>query len=435
MRRMQRQEHHSEPVQEILGTTPSWIIRWGVTVIAIVFALIVIECSIIKYPRTITSTISIISTNPPSRLEARYSGIIDTIAVANGQPVKQGGLIALLKTPAVYDDVVAVKKFVEHACNVFPLDICVNRLFDSPLDLGSLQDKWTELRSLSREYALYYNRDQFGKRRLLLFDQIQKNQEYYEALLEQRTLIERDAKLQQLSMQRDSVLWGEGLTAQAEYEASQQAYLSKLNSLYSFDANLKSARLNMLTLRHGLNELDIQRRSEEDEFSLRFSRAMQEMLAQIADWMDTYAIIAPFDGTVSLQDFWGVGQHVGIGDVLASVVPNVEVEVEGRMKVSSIGFGQVEKGQTVNVRLNGFPYIEFGILKGVVSRISQVPEKLPDGSVAYNVEVSFPDGLESTYRKTFPFIQDMDGEAEIITRDQRLIEHFIEPIMSLFRNR
>ena len=29
----------------------------------------------------------------------------------------------------------------------------------------------------------------------------------------------------------------------------------------------------------------------------------------------------------------------------------------------------------------------------------------------------------------------MDGEAEIITRDQRLIEHFIEPVISLFRNR
>ena len=78
---------------------------------------------------------------------------------------------------------------------------------------------------------------------------------------------------------------------------------------------------------------------------------------------------------------------------------------------------------------------EFGIIKGEISRISQVPEKTPDGSVAYNVEVSFPHGLVSTYHKTFPFIQDMDGEAEIITQDQRLIEHFIEPIFSLFRNR
>ena len=29
----------------------------------------------------------------------------------------------------------------------------------------------------------------------------------------------------------------------------------------------------------------------------------------------------------------------------------------------------------------------------------------------------------------------MDGEAQIITRDRRLIEQFIDPIVSLFRNR
>ncbi len=121
-------------------------------------------------------------------------------------------------------------------------------------------------------------------------------------------------------------------------------------------------------------------------------------------------------------------------DVKAGVVPDAGVDIEGRMKVSSVGFGLVEKGQTVNVRLNGFPYMEFGILKGVISRISQVPERMPDGSVAYNVEVSFPNGLVSTYRKEFPFIQGMDGEAEIITREQRLIELFIGPVISVFRN-
>ena len=45
--------YHSEPVQEIMGTTPSWITRWGVTVIFTVFTLIVIGCCIIRYPQTV----------------------------------------------------------------------------------------------------------------------------------------------------------------------------------------------------------------------------------------------------------------------------------------------------------------------------------------------------------------------------------------------
>ena len=429
------QKHYSEPVQEIMGSIPSWIIRWGITVITTVFALIVIGCCIIRYPQTIPATISITSANPPSQLEARYSGIIDTIAVTNGQHVKQGALIALLKTPAVYEDIQDVRLFTDSAIHSSLSEIAYNQLFDKKLELGSLQDKWTELRNLAKEYQHYRMLDQIGKKQLLLSEQIQKNKEYYDALLQQRTLIERDTKLQRMAMQRDSVLWGKGLTSQAEYETSQQAYVSKLNNLASFDANLKSAKLHALTLEQGINELSIQRQAEADYFDLRCSRALSELRAQIAGWMDVYAIIAPFDGIVSLQDFWGAGQHVSIGDVLANVVPDEEVKVEGRMKVSSVGFGKIGPGQTVNVRLNGFPYIEFGILKGVVSRISTVPEKMQDGSVAYNIEVSFPGGLVSTYRKTIPFIQNMDGEAEIITRDQRLIEHFIEPIISLFRNK
>ena len=74
---IKKDSDYSEPVQEIMGTIPPWITRWGVIVIAAVFALIVIGCCIVKYPQTVASTISIISTAPPSQLEARYTGIID----------------------------------------------------------------------------------------------------------------------------------------------------------------------------------------------------------------------------------------------------------------------------------------------------------------------------------------------------------------------
>lgn len=36
---------HSEPVQEIMGTIPSWITRWGITVIFGVFVVIFIGCA------------------------------------------------------------------------------------------------------------------------------------------------------------------------------------------------------------------------------------------------------------------------------------------------------------------------------------------------------------------------------------------------------
>ena len=50
-------------------------------------------------------------------------------------------------------------------------------------------------------------------------------------------------------------------------------------------------------------------------------------------------------------------------------------------------------------------------------------------------EVSFEEGLKTSYNKDLPMIQQMDGTAEVITEDMRLISRFINPIISLFKNK
>ena len=98
------------------------------------------------------------------------------------------------------------------------------------------------------------------------------------------------------------------------------------------------------------------------------------------------------------------------------------------MTVPSVCFGEVRVGQTVNVRLNGFPYMEYGMLKGKIRNISSVPD---DGN-GYIIDVIFPDGMVTTYKKKLDLIQKMDGTAQIITKDMKLIERFIQPVRALF---
>ena len=104
------------------------------------------------------------------------------------------------------------------------------------------------------------------------------------------------------------------------------------------------------------------------------------------------------------------------------------MKVIGRTRIPTAGFGKVEKGQIVNVKLNGYPYMEFGVLKGVISNISGVP----DANNCYIAEVTFPHGLTTTYKKDLALIQQMDGTAEIITKDMRLIERYWQPVRALF---
>ena len=429
------EDFHSESVQEIMGTIPSWITRWGVTVIFGIFVIIFIGCCLIRYPQTIASPIVITSSNPPSRIAARFSGLLDTVTVANGGKVRKGDLIALLSTPARYDDVLRVRTFVDD-CSHRPLkDVLSDTMFRSKLELGDIQALWTEAAAVADEYERYLSLDLAGRQTRMTNDRISKNKEYYEYLVAQRDILLEDITIQRRIMDSDSILLRKEAISEYEFQSSRQSYLSKLNSLTGFESSMKSAQMTMLQLFQSVDEIELQRLKEENDFYVRINQCLQRISAQVDVWFETYAIVAPMDGIVSLQDYWSRGQHVNAGDVVASVVPDAVGVVEGRMRVSSMGFGKVVEGQEVNVRLNGFPYMEFGILKGSVSHISSVPEKDSSGEVSYTIEVSFPKGLVSTYGKTFPMIQEMDGTAEIITEDMRLAGQLLYPIKSLFMNR
>lgn len=428
-------DYHSEPVQEIMGTIPSWITRWGVTVIFAVFTLIVIGCCIIRYPQTVDGGISVTSSCPPSELTARYDGLIDRVCVIDGQKVRPGELIALLSTPARYEDILSLNGYLAMSDTLSLETMSGMRILSENLELGSLQGEWSTLQKSFRDYRHYLETNQTAVKKELVRQQIEGQRSHYATLTRQKSLLDREAGMECSALERDSILFAKKAISQAEYETSLKGFLSKMNTVAGFEAGLEATALGILQLEQQLVELDLQRAAETEEYESDIRRQIYRFKAQAAIWLDTYAIISPSEGIVSLQDYWSPGQHVNVGDVIANITPEGPSEVTGRMKVSSVGFGKVALGQTVNVRLNGFPYMEYGMLKGVVANIAAVPEKMQDGSVAYTVAVDFPDGLESTYRKEFPLIQHMDGEARIITKDRRLIEQFMDPIVSLFRNR
>lgn len=433
--------YYSEPVQEIMGSIPSWITRWGVTVIAGIFALIIIGCCIIRYPQTLTSSITLTSENPPSDLASRYDGLLDTVCVVNGQKVSGGDLVALLSTPADYGDIMAVRDLLDSLSSrerdALPDAVSSPSLYEN-YRLGDLQSSWSELVRSCRAYLNWSEIDQSGHQKRLVEEQIGKNREYYGDLLVQKAVLEQDMRYEQAGLERDSLLMAEGAISRAEYEATLKNWTSKKGSLASFEATLTSTQLSILQLRQQLTELEIQKQNEETEHLRGIMQQASQLKAQVAQWLEQYAVISPADGTVSLQKVWSRGQHVMVGDVIASVVPDNGDRVIGRLQVPSSGFGKVEEGQRVNVRLNGFPYMEFGVLKGVVESIPAVPQTVTTAegnSIVYTVEVSFPDSLVTTYGKELPMVQQMDGTAEIITRDRRLIGQFIDPVLSLFKNR
>ena len=71
--------------------------------------------------------------------------------------------------------------------------------------------------------------------------------------------------------------------------------------------------------------------------------------------------------------------------------------------------------------------MEHGMLTGEVSMVSLVPEK-----EGYIVEIRLNEGMMSSYSEQLKLVQEMDGTAEIIADEMRMIYRFINPLKMLF---
>lgn len=435
---MPNRDHvYSSEAQEVLGRIPSWIVRWGVTVIFVIFAGILIGCYFIKYPDTVQAPVVITTINPPADLVSRYDGLIDTIYVEDGQPVESGTLVATLRNAADWHDVQQVAERLRVGDRPYS-EFITETWLNAGYTLGELQSSFADLQSKCRDYRHYLDVDMIGRKQQLLREQIAKNREYYAKLQRQHVLLTRDLDYQRTIHYRDSLLYEENVISAADFEGSSQSLLAKQNSAAGFDATLTSTELQIIQNEQQLIELALQRENETAEYERSINQSRQQLIAQIAQWKQQYVLEAPAAGKVTLVSFWSENQHVGVGDKLASIVPDGTTEVIGRMQVPMAGFGKVKTGQAVNVKLNGYPYMEFGVLKGTIRSISAVPEQTQTQSgqtAVYIAEVVFPGGMLTSYKKELPMIQQMDGTAEIITEDMRLISRFVQPIVSLFKNR
>lgn len=156
--------------------------------------------------------------------------------------------------------------------------------------------------------------------------------------------------------------------------------------------------------------------------------AFKNMRTELNQWIQTFAIVAPYDGKASFSKYWSIGQYVTPGEEVMTIIP-VENQLVGKLLLPTAKSGKVKIGQKVNIKLDSYPYIEFGVVQGTVQAISMMPYEKN-----YLVDVTLPNGLYTNYGKNLQFSQEMPGTAEIITEDVTLFDRIYNPIRSVLVN-
>ena len=103
-------ELRSEEVQEVMGMIPSWIVRWGITLLFGVIILLLIGSCFFRYPDVLTTEMTLTSREPVARLVSRTAGKISYLGVKDGENVGEGTLLAVIENPAETGDVLWLEK-------------------------------------------------------------------------------------------------------------------------------------------------------------------------------------------------------------------------------------------------------------------------------------------------------------------------------------
>jgi HlyD family secretion protein len=440
-------ELKSPPVQEILGRPPRWIIRWGITVILFVIAGLFVGSYFFKYPDVIPATIEVTTDNLPVSLVARATGKLDTLFVVDNEIVEKEQYLAVIENPAKFEDVLLLqlkiknyelKNFSNTEAQSYTeetsygLTVLQSYGLPSAFQLGELQPFYYQFTKACEDYDYFIKADYYNQKINALQRQIALQQQ-----LKQRTRKQCELSREQLSIQErlyasDSILYRQKAVSLVEYESSkntflqvQQAYQSSLSAIDNIQLTITQYEQNIF---------DLQQQSEEKKQTLllALSGAYEALQSQINQWELQYTFKSAISGKISMSKQWQKSQHINAGEVFLSIVPEETAQITGKILLLAQGSGKVKTGQAVNVKFDGYPHMEFGMVKGKVKNISLVPITNQQGKFTM-VEIEFPDNLTTNYGKTLDFSQEMSGTAEIITEDMRLIERFFNPIKSLMK--
>ena len=139
-------------------------------------------------------------------------------------------------------------------------------------------------------------------------------------------------------------------------------------------------------------------------------------------------ITAPVDGTVLSLTVKTIGGVVNAGQQLAQIVPEkVPLYVDAALDNQDIGF--VKPGQRVVVKVATYPFQRYGYLEGTVENIS--PDAIQDDKkgLIYKAKIKLNDD-KSSKQNQLKLLPGMNVSAEITTGQRRIIEFFLDPLVT-----
>jgi multidrug resistance efflux pump len=424
------QAKRSEEVADIIDRMPTKFGNWVAAFVVLFAALLLVFGWIIKYPDVVTGAIKINSNATPVKLVANMSGKIHLLNFHPQDTVEEGEYIAVIQNPAKTEDVCSVAQLLTQVNPNNKTSLMrAKNLFPEEVSMGELNALYYTFLSALKNSCSYEEENVFEQQKTAMEDEIKWKKIVLLETEEALKITEENLDISKKWYEKYATL-NSDVVATYEYEVdrSKGDYLSAKQNRQNLKKDAASIQMQITETENRLAQLTIEKREKERALLLELLSSYHDLDDNIKMWEQKYVLKSPFDGKVEFLRFWSNDQFVQAGTDVFGIIPKENI-ILGQMHLPANGAGKVKTGSKVSIKLENYPYLEFGSIEGKVKSISLVSQEYKSGENSletYLVLVDLPEGLKTNYEETLDFKYEIGGLADIIVNDRRLIERLFD---------
>jgi hemolysin D len=378
-----------------------------------------------------------------------YLGQIDEVAKASGKLVPQGEVfkVSAIEAGKIERLRIVEGQTVQAGEALAELDTEVTRK-----EIERLQNQLVSIQTESQQTAGMVARTHLeAEARATLAEQTVQAQEVTvrqnaataetnQALLEQ---LQQDARAKTERVERLRPLTEVGALSREQVFEMEASVRDRQRSITESQGSLKRAQGDTDRLQVEM----AQKRTEAQQARLTAQQQVQELqIKQTAlqgKLQETQSLIeatqaklkhrqinAPIGGVISTLNVHNAGEAVQPGQPIAEIIP------EGKPLILSVAMpsqsaGFIRLGMAAKVKLDAYAYQDYGVIQGKVVKISPDSKSTEKQGTVYRVDVEIDRSSIQAHGRTVQFKPGETGTAEVITRQRRLIDVFLDPFKKM----
>ena len=424
----------SNEISDLIAIPPNWLLRSGITMVAIVAITVIAMSYFIRYPDKMVSSAILTSANPPIEVVSRSNGYIDHIVVEEGGKVTKGDILLHINNTTDQTDLSSLKAWIGEYKAIEKPKQYLSLPFPQNLELGNIQ-------SGSGNLELKYNELCQVLKNGTVFDQMESIDEEIgtinnlnKSLIRENGIFVKEFKLISKRYDRQENLFEQGVISEVDLETEKAGLLQKerqseeiTNRILQNKIRIKQLELEKIKLK------DLRFKTIED-YQFTIDQDIMEIDNSIQNWSRSYNIEAPISGKIDYLTGLTSKKSINAGQVIGYILPgkNSDQYLSATYPVTNIG--KIKKGQNVLIKFDAFPYKEFGMVESKVLSISRIPEMNEDMKPGYEVIIPLQDTIITDTGIRIPYRPNMTAIAEVITEDRTVFDRIFDQFLGLMRD-